>query len=202
MNPPARRQMGRVSVFGEYPRTDVAVPVGRIGVDAEHLVIRFLHDAGGAAWFGASLFANTVLLPFVMRQPVDRQRELVGGLLRAPERLIIVAALVAAVTGLVRGLWSGRIDSVDDLTTTWGATWLAAILVTLLVVAVGGRLTSPAMSALIRDDALWAIGATSTDKSQADDARAGTFGRLRVGFRLELLGLSVILALMVVLAAN
>lgn len=167
-------------------------------MDAEHLLIRFLHDAGGAAWFGASVFANVVLLPFVMRQPVDRQRELVGGLLRAPERFIIAAALLAAVTGLARGLWSGRIDSVDDLTTTWGATWLAAIAVTLFVFAVGGRLTSPAMSALIRDDALWVVDATT----QTDEARAGTFGRMRIGFRLELVGLSVILALMVVLAAN
>ena len=81
-------------------------------MDAEHLLIRFLHDAGGAAWFGASVFANVVLLPFVMRQPVDRQRDLVSGLLRTPERFIIVAALLAAATGLARGLWSGRIDSV------------------------------------------------------------------------------------------
>ena len=167
-------------------------------MDAEHLLIRFLHDAGGAAWFGASVFANVVLLPFVMRQPVDRQRDLVSGLLRTPERFIIVAALLAATTGLARGLWSGRIDSVDDLTTTWGATWLAAIVVTLFVFAVGGRVTSPAMSALIQDDALWAVNGTA----QAHEARARTFGRMRLGFRLELVGLSVILALMVVLAAN
>lgn len=167
-------------------------------MEAQQLLLRFLHNAGGAAWFGASVFANVVLLPFVMRQPVDRQRDLVGGLLRAPERFIIAAALIAAVTGLARGVWSGRIDSVADLTTAWGATWLAAIAVTLFVFAVGGRLTSPAMSALIRDDELWAVGSATP----AEEARAGTFGRLRVGFRLELVGLSVILALMVVLAAN
>jgi uncharacterized membrane protein len=160
-------------------------------VDVGLTIVQFLHIGAGAAWFGGSLFANAVLLPYVSRQAPERQRELIGGVILGPERVMIAAALGAAVTGLLRGIVYGRIQSLDAVGTTYGIVWLAAILVAVGVFAVGGRVTSPAARALRDDDEAWAGGA---------GARAGSLlTRVRLGFRLELTGITVILAFMAIL---
>ena len=159
-------------------------------MDAGAATIQFVHVAGGAAWFGASLFANAVLLPYVLRQPPERQRELIRGVILGPERFMIAAALTAAVTGLVRGIVFGRIDGTDALGTPYGLVWIASIIVAIAVFAVGGRITSPAARRLRDDDRVW-------DGDPA--ARVPLLDRVRVGFRAELVGISTILVLMTVL---
>jgi hypothetical protein len=163
-------------------------------MDVGTVTIQFLHVAAGAAWFGGSLFANAVVLPFIARQPPARQRELIGGLVLGPERVMIAAALGAALTGLLWGTVYGRIDSPAALASPYGVVWLTAILAAVAVFATGGRVTSPAARALRDDDSLWV--ATSEAKgSRTADAIA----RLRLGFRVELAGITVILGLMILL---
>jgi len=163
-------------------------------MDVGLAIVQLIHVAGGAAWFGGSVFANAVLVPYVARQPAARRRELIGGLILGPERVMIAAALTAAVSGLVRGIAVGRIHSVDVFGTAYGIVWLASVIVAIAVFATGGRLTSPAARTLRDDDAVWSGGAGN---SSAVD---GLFGRMRLGFRIELVGISTILVLMVVLA--
>lgn len=164
-------------------------------MDPALVLVQFVHIAGGAAWFGGSLFANLVILPFIGRQAPERQRELIGGVILGPERVMIAAALTAAVTGMVRGIAFGPIRSLAVLATPYGVIWLASVLVAVAIFATGGRLTSPAARALRDDDRVW------TEESAASAARAARLlSRLRLGFRLELLGIAAILALMVLLA--
>jgi uncharacterized membrane protein len=160
-------------------------------VDAGATIVQFVHVAGGAAWFGGSLFANAVLLPFVLRQPPERQRELIRGVILGPERWMIAAALAAAVTGLARGIVFGRINGSDALGTAYGLVWIASIGVAIAVFAVGGRITSPAARRLGHDDGVWDAGTA---------ARGPLLDRVRIGFRAELLGITTILVLMTVLA--
>jgi uncharacterized membrane protein len=160
-------------------------------MDVGLAIVQFLHVAAGAAWFGASLFANAALLPYIRRQAPERQRDLVVGLVLGPERVMIGAALGAGVTGLLRGIVFGRIQSLDALGTTYGIVWLAAILVALAVFAVGGRVTSPAALSLRDDDTAWTAGAGPTAARLLD--------RLAFGFRLELTGITAIIALMALL---
>ena len=159
-------------------------------MDAGAAIVQFVHLAGGAAWFGGSLFANAVLLPYVLRQPPERQRELIRGVILGPERIMIAAALTAAVTGLVRGIVFGRIDGTDVLGTSYGLVWLASIGVAIAVFAVGGRITSPAARRLQDDDGVWDGGGA---------ARGALLDRLQLGFRIELAGITTILILMTVL---
>ena len=157
-------------------------------------LIGFLHVAAGAAWFGGSLFANLVVVPFIVRQPQPRQRELIRGLVIGPERLMIAAALGAAITGLLLGPALGRIDSLSAIASPYGVVWIGAILVALAVFAVGGGITSPAARALRDVDAIW------TDADGASGSRREeVLARLQLGFRLELAGISVILVLMTLL---
>jgi hypothetical protein len=150
-------------------------------------VIQFVHIGTGAAWFGASFFANVVVLPFIGRQAPAHQRELVGRLILGPERILIAAALGAAVTGLIRGVAFGRIHSVAALMTPYGAVWVASIIVALVVFAAGGAVTSPAARALRDGD------------GSSDADIASLLARVRIGFRIEVAGIATILALMVLL---
>lgn len=159
-------------------------------MDAGATIVQFVHVAGGAAWFGGSLFANTVLLPYVLRQPPERQRDLIRGVILGPERWMIAAAVTAAITGLVRGIVFGRIHGADALGTPYGLVWIASIGVAIAVFAIGGRITSPAARRLRDDEGVW-------DASPA--ARGPFLARVRAGFRAELVGITIILILMTVL---
>jgi hypothetical protein len=159
-------------------------------------LVQFLHILGGAAWLGASAFANLVLLPFVFGQPIERQRDLVRTMILGPERLLIGAALLAAVMGVVRGTVFGPIRSIEALGSPYGIVWLAAIAVTVAVFAVGGLVTSPAVRRLVGDDALWTV----PTAQRAPAGHDNTVRRLRLGFALELSGIVLVLALMVILS--
>ncbi|HEX2754476.1 MAG TPA: hypothetical protein VHM48_03375 [Candidatus Limnocylindrales bacterium] len=159
------------------------------------MVVQFVHILGGAAWLGGSIFANLVLLPYVFRQAPDRRRGLIGVLILGPERVMIGAAVIGGLMGLVRGTFFGPIRSIDDLGSGYGLTWLGAVVVVLGVFVVGGAVTSRAARRLLDDDALWVASADG----RLGDAYATTAVRLKVGFRIELSGILVTLALMEVL---
>jgi uncharacterized membrane protein len=84
-------------------------------MDVVGTVVHFLHVASGAAWLGGSLFANLFLVPFALRQPIDRRRDLVQSLLLGPERLMIGAALLVILTGLARGILFGPVVTLEAL---------------------------------------------------------------------------------------
>jgi hypothetical protein len=168
-------------------------------MDWTAIVLRFLHIGGGAAWLGASLFANLVVLPFIAGQPPDRRPQLVERLILAPETVIIGSALVSGVSGLILGIEGRGFASLDALATPAGVIWLAAIGVALIVFGAGGRITSPAARHLRQSQLLEGDlgGSAHAVDESAELERA--FGRLRLGFRVELAGIVAILALMVVL---
>ena len=157
-------------------------------MDVGVFVVQLVHVAGGAAWFGGSLFANVVLIPYIGRQSPDRRGGLVAGMILGPERIMIAAALTAALSGLVRGVGFGRVTSLEVLGTAYGVVWLASILVAIAVFAVGGRVTSPAARSLA---------AAGAERRTSGGWRSCP---LRLGFRLELAGITTILVLMVALS--
>lgn len=163
-------------------------------MDGVLVVVQFAHIAGGAAWLGGSLFANLVVLPYIARQPAERQRGLVAGIVLGPEQIMIAAALLAGLTGLARGIVFGPITSLTALGSPYGLVWLGAIVAAAAVFAIGGGLTSPAARKLRDDDSIWRI----EDPSAATE-RMAVMARVRIGFRVELAGIVLILALMAVL---
>jgi uncharacterized membrane protein len=158
-------------------------------------ILLFLHLLGGASWLGASIFANVVLVPYVVRRPPAERPELVQRLIRAPERLVIGSALLAGVTGLLLGISSGRIRGVDDAATPFGILWVASIVVAIAVFATGGLVTSRAAAQLT-------AGPTAHEDGERERGGEAALCRLRVGFGVELAGIITILALMVALGRS
>lgn len=163
-------------------------------MDPVVVIVHFLHVAGGAAWLGGSVFANFFLVPYTLRQPEERQRDLIGTLLVGPERLMIGAALLVVVTGLVRGTLLGPIAGPEALGRPYGLVWLVSIAVIALVFTTGGRLTGPAIRRLAQDDDLW-----DDRLAAAVNQRDALWRRLVIGFRVELGGILGVLGLMVIL---
>jgi len=158
-------------------------------------ILLFLHLLGGAAWLGASIFANLVVVPYIGRRPPDERPALVRGLITGPERLMIGSALLAGTTGLLLGASSGRIAGLDDLATPFGTPWVASIVLALAVFATGGLVTSRAAADLERDGAIGESGAS-------EPSGKAPLQRLRAGFAVELAGIVSILGLMVELGRS
>ena len=155
-------------------------------------ILLFLHLLGGAAWLGASIFANLVVVPYIGRRPAGERAALVRSLIVGPERLVIGSALIAGTSGLLLGVSSGRIADLDDLATPFGMIWVASIVVALAVFATGGLVTSRAAADLEGDTSLGSDGAPEPGSEAA-------LRRLRAGFAVELAGIVTILGLMVAL---
>ena len=158
-------------------------------------ILVFLHLVGGAAWLGASIFANLVVVPYIGRRPPGERPALVRSLIVGPERLVIGSALLAGTTGLLLGASSGRIAGPDDLATPFGTLWVASIAVALAVFATGGLVTSRAAADLERDP-------TTGEGGGAESAGEAALRRLRAGFAVELAGIVSILGLMVALGRS
>ena len=163
-------------------------------MDAVGTIVHFLHLTSGAAWLGGSLFANLVLVPFALRQPIDRRRQLIHSLLLGPERLMIGAALLVVVTGLARGILFGPIVTLEALSRPYGLVWMLSIIIVAMVFVTGGRVTGAAIHRLTQEGDLW-TGQSAT----ATRRRDALSRRLVIGFRVELGGILVVLGLMVVL---
>lgn len=163
-------------------------------MDAIGTIVHFLHVASGAAWLGGSLFANLFLVPFALRQPIDRRRTLIESLLLGPERIMIGAALLVVVTGLLRGIIFGPITSLDALGRPYGLVWLLSLIIVAMVFVTGGRVTGPAIHRLTQEDDLW-----DHQPAAATRRREAISRRLIIGFRVELGGILVVLGLMVLL---
>ena len=164
-------------------------------MDPVLVVIQFLHLLAGVVWLGGSVFMTLVVLPAVFAQPLTQQRALARRVILGPERLMVGAAVTTVVLGVVRGTVYGPVRSVGALTTRYGFVWMVAIIVTLAVFVIGGRVTSPAARDLLDDEDVW---------EPAPDGSAGTelaerIRRVRSGFRLELIGILIVLALMPIL---
>jgi uncharacterized membrane protein len=163
-------------------------------MDPVGTTVHFLHLASGAAWLGGSLFANLFLVPFALRQPIDRRRHLIQALLLGPERLMIGAALLVVVTGLARGILFGPIGTLEALARPYGLVWLLSLIIVAMVFVTGGRLTGPAIRRLTQEDDLW-----NGQSATAAHRREALSRRLKIGFRVELCGILVVLGLMVLL---
>jgi hypothetical protein len=138
---------------------------------------------------------NVAVLPAVLALPASEQRATARRVIFGPERLMIGAALLAAALGVVRGIAFGPIRTFEALTTPYGAVWMLAIAITISVFFIGARVTGPTAHTLLDDDDLW----TASADLSTPGARANLLDRLRRAFRLELMGILAVFALMPIL---
>jgi uncharacterized membrane protein len=159
------------------------------------VAIQALHILAGVVWLGGAVFMNIVVLPAIVELPVREQRAMARRVIFGPERIMIGSALLTAALGILRGTAYGPIRSVESLATAYGVVWGIAIAITISVFFVGARMTGPAAHALLDDDRLWAL----PSSAEVSGTRMHGIRRVRRSFRLELVGILLVFALMPVL---
>ncbi len=158
-------------------------------------VVQWLHVLLGITWFGASLTANLIFIPALMRLPLDRQREVAGYYGERAEKVINIAAMGVILLGILRGTVFGQIKSLDALTTTYGITWLVGLVVATGLFIWGKRVLEPAID---RMNAIPVSEAFQPDGSPSP-AMAAAINTLKRMSGMELLAFAVILTCMILM---
>ena len=108
--------------------------------------VQWLHVLAGITWFGSVIYNDFVLIPALMKLPVDQQRAAGGAISVQENKIIVPVAAAVIVLGILRGTVFGQIRTADALFgTTYGLTWLVALVVAILafywgVKVVGGAI--------------------------------------------------------------
>ncbi len=159
-------------------------------------IIQWLHVLLGIFWFGSVLYLNIVVIPTILKLPLDQQRKLTIPLGTLSERVITPVSVLVLVLGLVRGTVFGPIQSLTFLFgTAYGITFLLALLATAALIAWGILVTARATRRLNQiplDEAMLAEGKVPV-------AFTTQMQRVKVFVLLELLGFFVIFSCMILM---
>ena len=164
-------------------------------MDWLQFVAQWLHVILGILWFGTTLAMNIIILPAMMKMPLDRQREFGGAMSEVAGRIMPKAAMAVIALGFLRGTVFGQIKSLDALTTTYGLTWLAGLIAATATFMWGIRVLEPALhrlNAIPVSEAFLPSGAPSPAMS------AAVANIKRVG-GLELIGFIVVFTCMILM---
>ena len=108
--------------------------------------IQWLHVLAGITWFGSVIYNDFILIPALMKLPVDQQRAAGGAISVQGNKIIVPVAAAVIVLGILRGTVFGKIRTADALFgITYGLTRLVALAVAILafywgVKVVGGAI--------------------------------------------------------------
>ena len=95
--------------------------------------IQWLHVLTAITWFGAVIYNDLILIPALMKLPVDQGRAAGGAIRVQGTKVIVPVAAAVIVLGFLRGTVFGQIRSADALFgTAYGITWLAALVVAIV----------------------------------------------------------------------
>lgn len=102
--------------------------------------VQWLHVLGGIFWFGGTLFLNVVVIPAVIRLPLERQRDVGRSLSAQLGRIVAPVAMATILLGILRGTVFGPLKSHDALVgTAYGLTWLVGLIAALATMLWGAR---------------------------------------------------------------
>lgn len=147
--------------------------------------VQWLHILAGTFWFGGILFSNFVVIPAVMRLPMDSQRSAAHLIGEQANRIIPWVAVATIVLGIVRGTVYGEVKDIAALSTTYGIEWLVGLVAAIATFAWG----------------MWVLGPAAERMTASGPASstAAEIGKVRLFALLELLGFVVIFTTMILM---
>ena len=106
-------------------------------MDIELILVRTIHLGFGAVWFGAAVFAAAILEPRLRQLGADAQKELLGSLMPAFDKIMHVTGAITIAAGvylMLRLRWSslGTLHETD-----WGQAMSLALVVTVIAMGTG-----------------------------------------------------------------
>ena len=159
--------------------------------------IQWTHELLGIFWFGGVLYLNLVVIPAVIQQPLDQQRQISATLGKFSDRLFKPVSILVIVFGVLRGTIWGPIKTWDFLFGSgYGSTFLVALLTTVGLVLWGIFVTGRA--ALKLND--YPVSEVAKGTGPVAAAYTAQLQRVKLFALLELLGFVAVFSCMVLLA--
>ncbi|GCE29778.1 hypothetical protein KDA_52620 [Dictyobacter alpinus] len=160
------------------------------------LIIQWFHVLLGIFWFGSVLYLNVIVIPTILRFPVEQQRIITVPLGAFTERILTPVSILVILLGIVRGTVLGPIHDLSFLLgTSYGITFLVAMLMT-IALALWGTFVSGRAAKQLNEmpltEGMLAQGTTSV-------AFATQLQRVKLFVLLELVGFFLIFTTMILM---
>ena len=164
-------------------------------MDWLQFAVQWAHVFLGIFWFGATLYADFVLIPALSTLPLGVQRQVGSAIGTRANKLIPAIAGAVILLGIVRGTVFGPIQNLNALTSNYGITWLVALAVAFGTFIYGLRVLVPAIERLSTVPEAEAM----TPDGQPSPKLAALIDDVKRKVGLELIGFVVILTCMILM---
>lgn len=100
-------------------------------------LVQWLHVLLSIFWFGGMLYLNVVVVPTLLKMPLEQQRPVTAALGLSTSKIFMPVQALVIVFGLLRGTLYGPIDSIAALGTPYGTRFLVSLVSTLALAGFG-----------------------------------------------------------------
>jgi uncharacterized membrane protein len=163
------------------------------------LLIQWFHVLLGIFWFGSVLYLNVIVIPTILRLPLEQQRAITIPLGSFSDRVLTPVSILVILLGIVRGTLLGPVRDVPSLLgTQYGITFLVALLMTIALALWGTFVSGRAakqLNAIPMKEVMLANGIVSL-------AFATQLQRVKLFVLLELFGFFIIFTTMILMSVG
>ncbi|MBA3826187.1 MAG: hypothetical protein H0X24_20090 [Ktedonobacterales bacterium] len=158
------------------------------------VLFQWLHVLLAIFWFGSVLYLNVILIPTILRLPIEQQRAVTIPLGAFSDRILTPVSMLVILFGILRGTVFGQVQHVTRLLgTSYGRIFLAAALLT-IGLACWGTFVSGRAAKHLNTIPLVNGGPTPAFTNQLQ--------RVKMFVLLELVGFFIIFTLMILLGSG
>jgi uncharacterized membrane protein len=161
------------------------------------LLVQWFHVLLGIFWFGSVLYLNVIVIPTILRLPLEQQRAVSIPLGAFTDRILTPVSILVILLGIVRGTLLGSVhDLASLLGTQYGVTFLVAALMT-IALALWGTFVSGRAARHLNEIPLTETMLASGTPSLAF---ATQLQRVKLFVLLELIGFFIIFTTMILMS--
>jgi uncharacterized membrane protein len=161
------------------------------------LLVQWFHVLLGIFWFGSVLYLNVIVIPTILRLPLEQQRAVTIPLGTFSDRVLTPVSILVILLGIVRGTLLGPVHDVPSLLGThYGITFLVALLMTIALALWGTFVSGRAakdLNGMPMKEVMLANGTVSL-------AFATQLQRVKLFVLLELIGFFIIFTTMILMS--
>ena len=108
------------------------------------VLVEWLHVLLAMFWFGGTLYMNVVVIPTLLKQPLEQQRSTAFAIGVRTSKVFPWVQTAATLVGVLRGTVYGPIHSLSDLGSPYGQRFIVALVLTVVLAGFGHGVTGPA----------------------------------------------------------
>lgn len=161
------------------------------------LIVQWFHVLLAIFWFGSILYLNIIVIPTILRLPLEQQRSVTVPLGAFTDRILTPVSILVILLGLIRGTILGPVHDMSFLLgTKYGITFLVAGLMT-IALALWGIFVSGRAAKQLNQMPMSGVMLANGTPSQAFTTQ---LQRVKLFVLLELIGFFLIFTTMILMS--